>query len=163
MRVISFASLISFSLQIYAVARIERVNVVFAVAGILLYLASFSIFWRAVAATRRNRLTLAFSEDQPQHLQTAGPYRFVRHPFYLAYLLFWTAGLFAAAGEWFLFATLAAMFALYLRAARLEEAKFAASELTENYSQYRAKTGMFLPNINSFNFSGDSSVVEEKR
>jgi protein-S-isoprenylcysteine O-methyltransferase Ste14 len=147
MRLISSASLISMLLQMFAISRLERVNFLFAVAAILLYAASFGLFWWAIRATRRQRLTLAFSDDEPRHLQIAGPYRFVRHPFYLSYLLFWTAGLVAVGGEWFLFFTVAAMFALYFRAARLEETKFASSPLGEDYSKYRSRTGMFFPKL----------------
>lgn len=152
MRIVSLASLVSLFLQLYAVARLERVNIFLAVAGILLYAISLWIFRQAIRATRRRRLTLAFSDDEPRHLETSGIYRFVRHPFYLSYLLFWAAGLIVTGGEWFLFLTGAAMFAVYFRAARLEEAKFAASPLGADYSKYRTQTGMVFPKIKIWRF-----------
>lgn len=158
MRAISFASIVSMALQMFAVARLARIDVFPVMVGMSLYAASISIFWWAIAATRQRRLTLAFSADEPRHLQTAGPYRFVRHPFYLAYLLFWSAGLIAT-GEWFLILTVAAMFALYFRAARLEEAKFAASSLNEKYSNYRKQTGMFIPKIKFWHFDSKKDLT----
>ena len=47
------------------------------------------LFWWAVKTTRERRLKGAFAQDQPQLLHKTGPYRFVRHPFYLSYMLCW--------------------------------------------------------------------------
>jgi protein-S-isoprenylcysteine O-methyltransferase Ste14 len=109
-----------------------------------LYLTSLLLFWWAVLETRRERLSLAFSEDLPMNLYQAGPYRMVRHPFYVSYTLCWLGGVFANA-QWFLLITLIVMFALYYRAAKFEEAKFIVSPLRGAYEDYQSKTGMFIP------------------
>jgi protein-S-isoprenylcysteine O-methyltransferase Ste14 len=96
------------------------------------------------AASRKTPPTLAFDTDQPSFLLNHGPYRYVRHPFYLAYLIFWTATAAATPGllPWF---APAVMFILYTHAATREERKFAGSELAAAYASYRARAGMFLP------------------
>ena len=68
----------------------------------------------------------------------------VRHPFYLSYLLCWTAGVLAT-GRAALAATVAFMGWIYWRAAVKEEAKFAASPLGAEYRRYAARAGRFVP------------------
>src|SRR5205807_8586540 len=84
-------------------------------------------------------LSAAFSPDTPQHLFDGGPYRFIRHPFYCSYLLTWTAGIVATAWLWLL-PSLAVMLVIYLRAAVVEEEKFARSPLAGAYERYRSHT-----------------------
>ena len=57
----------------------------------VLFLVDFTLFWWTVRVNAAHPLTLAFSIDQPSFLQQAGPYRFVRHPFYFSYVVFWIA------------------------------------------------------------------------
>jgi hypothetical protein len=66
--------------------------------------ASWMLFWWAMDAQARQRLS---SQDRPLE----GPYRWVRHPFYVAYMLTWISGplasgsplLFVTAGLWGVF------------------------------------------------------------
>ena len=112
--------------------------------GCLLFAASVGLWGWALAATRATPPTLAFTGDEPCLVLSAGPYRWVRHPFYSAYLLFWTGTAVAAPGlsGW---ATVLVLGAVYLAAARHEEGKFARSALASRYAAYAAGTGMFLP------------------
>jgi protein-S-isoprenylcysteine O-methyltransferase Ste14 len=114
-------------------------------AGALLYLGSLGLFWWAIGTNSAARLSAAFSPDVPVHLVKDGPYRFMRHPFYCSYLLAWLAGTVATA-RWWLLATVVVMAVLYLRAATLEEQKFARSPLAGEYQQYRARTPSVFPN-----------------
>src|SRR5580698_1653425 len=57
--------------------------------ALALFLCALGVFFWAIRATRHTPPTLAFDTDQPSFLLHHGPYRFVRHPFYLAYLMFW--------------------------------------------------------------------------
>ena len=109
-----------------------------------LFAGSLAVFIWAIQATRRTPPTLAFDTDAPSFLLHHGPYRFVRHPFYLAYLMFWT-GTAAAAHGLLPWAAPALMAALYFNAASREERKFAMSELGNAYAAYRMQAGMFLP------------------
>lgn len=117
-------------------------------AAVAFYTASLALFLWTVGATRGHRLSLAFSTDPPRHLYRTGPYRVVRHPFYKSYTLCWIAGVFATEWLWLL-PSVIVMFSMYYSAARLEEAKFAASDYSMDYAQYRSNTGMFLPRVAS--------------
>jgi protein-S-isoprenylcysteine O-methyltransferase Ste14 len=115
-------------------------------AALLLFAASLALFGWTIKATRQTPPTLAFATDQPDFLLKHGPYRFVRHPFYLSYMLFWigTACATSALLGW---ATPLVMLALYQHAASREEQKFAASGLSSAYAAYRRSAGMFLPRL----------------
>jgi protein-S-isoprenylcysteine O-methyltransferase Ste14 len=102
------------------------------------------LFWWAIATTRRRRLTLAFSKDQPAFVHMAGPYAWIRHPFYSSYILFWIATAIASASMLFWLMPIV-MTGLYWRAIRIEEAKFASSPVSLEYDAYRKRTGMLLP------------------
>jgi protein-S-isoprenylcysteine O-methyltransferase Ste14 len=109
------------------------------------YAAGLALYWWAVAANQKRRLSAAFSGDLPTHLVQDGPYRLVRHPFYCSYLLVWSAGVIGSGCLWLL-ATVAVMLWIYLRAAFLEERKFARCPLANEYEAFRSRTGLLLPN-----------------
>ncbi len=113
---------------------------------LVLCAASLLLFWWCIVHTHRKRFTLAFSPDTPAFLDTHGPYRLARHPFYLAYLMFWVATALAIPGlmSWTVPAMMAA---LYGAAATKEEAKFKDSALERQYRRYRMRTGMFFPKL----------------
>jgi protein-S-isoprenylcysteine O-methyltransferase Ste14 len=115
-----------------------------AFAAAVVYLLALALFFWSIRVNRQNFLSAAFSLDSPRHLVNWGPYRWIRHPFYCAYLMTWSAG-FVATGRWWLLPSVAIMFVVYLRAARVEEQKFASSPLAEAYREYRESTGQFLP------------------
>jgi protein-S-isoprenylcysteine O-methyltransferase Ste14 len=102
------------------------------------------LFVWAVRTTGLQRLTAIFSHDAPVELIVAGPFRFVRNPFYLAYLLVYLQALVASRSFWAAL-PLVGMGALYHRAAIVEEKKFLCSCLASQYRGYIAKTGRFLP------------------
>lgn len=115
-------------------------------AGLALQLFSWWMFWRAIAASRGTQLHLAFDEDGPRGLVRAGPYRYVRHPFYTSYVIFWGGW---ALALWSVSAVLPfiILVVIYVVAARTEEAKFAASPMASEYEAYRARTGFFWPRM----------------
>ena len=113
--------------------------------ALILFTAALGVFAAAIKASRINRPTLAFDTDSPNFLLSHGPYRYVRHPFYLAYVLFWFGTAIAVHGllAW---AAPAIMTGLYIHAATREEQKFANSELASAYAAYRTRAGLFWPN-----------------
>ena len=112
--------------------------------AVLLFALALAIFAWAVVATRRGPPSLAFDPDQPTLLYRHGPYRYVRHPFYLAYLAFWIGTAVASPGllGW---TVPLVMLTIYAYAARREELKFASSALAGPYADYKRQVGMFLP------------------
>lgn len=74
-----------------------------------------------------------------------GPYRFVRHPFYVALALWMTAFSFMAA-NWFLLAGGLAVLALLVIRTDAEEARLVA-RFGDAYREYMTRTGRFLPKL----------------
>jgi len=120
---------------------IHLVNGVVA-AGILL--ASIALYEWARAAIWGRRFGIGWGEHVPDAVCEAGPYRFVRHPLYLAYMLASLAAL-VALPHWLTAALLAAQVALFTHAARTDEAKIDASPIAADYQAYRERAGMFWP------------------
>ena len=76
-------------------------------------------------------------------LVTRGPYRWIRHPFYVAMLLI-TAGAGLIAANWFILASGAVVFMLLAIRSRVEEEQLAA-RFGDDYREYKKRTGRFLP------------------
>ena len=114
--------------------------------SILLYVVSLALFWLAIFANWRNALHHCFTELTPQHMVDWGPYKYVRHPFYVSYSLAWIAGALAAHKPW-LWGTVVAMGWLYWRAASMEEKQFLSSPLAAVYRNYMKSVGFMFPRI----------------
>ena len=112
--------------------------------GMCLYACSLLLFAATCRANRQRRLSVAYSEDTPNHVVWWGPYRYVRHPFYASYCMTWLAGP-AACGSGWLLAMFLLMLGLYVRAARFEEGKFRQSSQAGAYEVYRRATPMMIP------------------
>jgi protein-S-isoprenylcysteine O-methyltransferase Ste14 len=145
-RVIQVAGGIFMLAHLLALLRANDVTGLAAVVALFLYGASFTLFWICVRINREKPFSLAFSADQPEHLMTRGPYRYIRHPFYVAYSLGWIAGIVGAGQPWLLLSMLV-MGAIYYHAAITEERKFESGELAADYADYRRRAGMFLPRL----------------
>jgi protein-S-isoprenylcysteine O-methyltransferase Ste14 len=115
-------------------------------AGVLLQLMSTALFFATITASRQARLRFAFDPAPPHGLVRSGPYRFVRHPFYASYLVFWIGWALAVWSAWAV-VNLAVLAILYVVAARSEERRFAGTALAGEYEAYRAQAGLFWPRI----------------
>jgi protein-S-isoprenylcysteine O-methyltransferase Ste14 len=110
--------------------------------GILATAFGYVLFLWSVLA--RGRYATSWEMPENQKLVTWGPYRYVRHPSYLAYFI-----LFAG-----LFLTLLNLIALmqpiavlgYLRVATIEE-ELLTKRFGEAYLEYQRRTGKFFPKI----------------
>jgi protein-S-isoprenylcysteine O-methyltransferase Ste14 len=120
----------------------------FWLAALTLFILSLALFAWTVSASRATPPTLAFDTDEPSFLLNHGPYQYVRHPFYLSYLLFWIGTAIASPGLLPWLAPIV-MLLVYWNAAAREERKFASSNLSTAYQHYRARAGMFLPRLGS--------------
>jgi protein-S-isoprenylcysteine O-methyltransferase Ste14 len=107
--------------------------------AILLYVSAISLFFWAVRACRQ-RLTAIFVRDEPRMIVREGPYRHLRHPFYTAYILFWSAG-WIASGSCLALVSAIVMSSIYVLAAAQEEAWLRASSLAAEYADYCRRTG----------------------
>ncbi len=78
-------------------------------------------------------------------LVTRGPYRWVRHPYYLATALAVVANSLVTA-NWFLALTGGIVFGLLVLRTRIEEEKL-IERFGEEYKEYMKRTGRFLPRL----------------
>lgn len=114
--------------------------------ALALLISSQVLFWGALKAFGPRRPSIAFSPGAPEALVASGPYRYVRHPFYLAYTLFWLGGLIAVP-YWPTAIGVAVICTLYYRAAVREEKAIAESRLAAEYAAYKKTAGMFFPRL----------------
>ena len=78
-------------------------------------------------------------------LVTTGPYRYVRHPFYLAFFIAVIGGSLVTA-NWFLFLTSLLPFAFIVARTRIEEDKL-VERFGDQYRDYMERTGRFWPRL----------------
>jgi len=105
--------------------------------------AGLLIIWTMRTLGRNLTDTVVTRKDHT--LVTNGPYRFVRHPFYLALALWMTAFSFMAA-NWFLLAGSLTVLALLVIRTDAEEARLVA-RFGDAYKKYMTRTGRFLPKL----------------
>ena len=103
-----------------------------------------------VAATvASHRVPLALwhqNDDAPRSIVTHGPYRWVRHPFYVAFLLL-LAGTALITRDAIAVGSLLGGIGILSWTARREESRLSSSELGAEYVSYRARTGRFVPRL----------------
>jgi len=117
----------------------ESIAVPFACASIALI--AFTI------GTHRVPLALWHQDDDaPRSIVTFGAYKYVRHPFYSAFLLALTGTLIACPHPGTIACLVYAGLMLQYTA-RGEERKLSSSEFGEEYRSYLARTGRFLPRL----------------
>jgi protein-S-isoprenylcysteine O-methyltransferase Ste14 len=104
----------------------DNVAVGWRIARLVLLALAHALFWSAVASHwGSGRPLVAFATDAPGRFIRRGPYRWIRHPFYMPYILAWLAGL-AAIGE---------------------QAAFLSSTFSGQYRVYQQQTGMYFPRL----------------
>ncbi len=113
--------------------------------GIAMYTAALALFLSAIEAARRVPLTRTFVyEPRPDRIVRSGPYRYLRHPIYLAYTLAWLAAPIAMHSV-ALGLTAAGMIACYVISAAEEERRLLGSPLGADYREYMRATKRIVP------------------
>jgi len=110
--------------------------------GILLLLSSGVLFALSLLSFRQPP-GIAFADQISVELNTLGPYRFIRHPFYTSYSLSWIGGTMAT-GCWLLSISFIMMGIIYYTAAKEEENLWLNSKNSKKYKEYMDSTGMFI-------------------
>ncbi len=100
----------------------------------------------AFKSISKRNLGLVFSGIVPSEVVQHGPYRYVRHPLYLAYSMFWS-GCVVFSASLLVGVAAGAVISLYIIAARAEERDLMASNLGSGYARYRERTGLIVPRI----------------
>jgi protein-S-isoprenylcysteine O-methyltransferase Ste14 len=116
--------------------------------GFLLMVGGLGLFFMAIRASREGRLRMAFDEGNPRGLVQHGPYGYVRHPFYVSYIIFFS-GFALATWSPIAIAPLVILVVIYVSAARMEERLFADTPMASSYEAYRQRTGFFFPKLSN--------------
>jgi protein-S-isoprenylcysteine O-methyltransferase Ste14 len=143
LKILKVAALIAAVTYVIVIV-MSTINVYQFAVGFSLYSISLLLFLWASTHTKHNRLFLAFSEEKPKHLLSDGPWKYVRHPFYTAYLLSYIAGTVSSGALWTI-GIFVCMAIIYFLAAQYEERNFAVSNHSKEWLSWKAKTGMFFP------------------
>jgi protein-S-isoprenylcysteine O-methyltransferase Ste14 len=141
------AALISVAFVVLlAGAWLEPLNPSLVIAGWFGSAAALLLFEWARRTVRGQFFSYIFSNDTPTFLCTAGPFAYVRNPFYTSYLLVMAS---AAVMRPTLFRGIVVLVMLiyFLAAAIYEERKFAVSGIAAEYEAYTRRTGRFLPKL----------------
>lgn len=111
--------------------------------AVVTYSCSLCLFWWAI----RSAGSLDFaSSGSKGEIITTGAFGFVRHPFYLSYLIVWFSSALLL-NSIFLWLSCLVLVGVYMSSARAEEAGIVAGEQSAAYLAYRKKTGMLVPRI----------------
>ena len=113
-------------------------------AGAILGLCSVPFLYWTLSTLAKN-LTDTVAIRKHHTLVTSGPYRWVRHPYYLSLLLL-VCGTSLAAANWFIGATGLIVFCLLAIRAPIEERKL-TERFGEEYRSYMKRTGGFFPRL----------------
>jgi protein-S-isoprenylcysteine O-methyltransferase Ste14 len=134
-------------MQLVGVALVRPRSDNLAIAAIVMYTLTIALWLSAIESANRTRLQRSFVDyPLPDRLLTHGPYRWVRHPFCLGYIVGAIAPIVATGHPFFLIIGLA-MTAIVVAAAVREERVWLASPRADEYRAYRRRTGMFVPFI----------------
>lgn len=146
MKGVAFLGTLFGMLQLAAMIWAPATSVVSWLVALVLYGSALMLFWGTVQTTRAHRFALAFTPTSPAMLLTEGPYRWMRHPFYTSYLLYWLAGV-CATKVWWMVVSVLVMGTLYWKATVQEESEFLQSDQAESYRAYIGQTSRFLPKL----------------
>ena len=117
-----------------------------ALGAIAILICSLTLYEWARHTIRGRSFHIAWSGDVPEALCDRGPYAYIRHPIYASYVLAFLAVLVALPT---LITLVVFVFnvGLFTHAALSDERSLASGTFAAQYSQYKKRTGMFLPRI----------------
>ena len=119
-----------------------------AVCGVLLAVCSLALYeWSRRTVIDRN-FYVGLSGEVPHAVCEAGPYRFVRHPFYLSYMVAFMAV--AVAFPSFIVSGVCLInVGLFVYMTLDDEKVLLTSAIAADYARYQSRVGMFLPRFST--------------
>jgi len=139
-----FSFLVSGTMLTWAVGLRMPMPVINQVVAVLVLAASLSLYEWARHTIWGRRFGIAYGDHVPESLCEEGPYRHIRHPIYLSYLVAFLAMLIALP-HWATGFSFLANVVVFVVTARNDERVLARSPLAADYAAYRERTGMFFP------------------
>jgi protein-S-isoprenylcysteine O-methyltransferase Ste14 len=112
---------------------------------------AFVLFIWSVKHSEKKKLSLAFDKDMKiEGIITSGPWKFIRHPFYVSYIAFWFACALGTA-QLSSIAVFSTLLFIYVYSAVNEERALKGGRYGIEYIKYRDNAGFFLPKLVSRN------------
>ena len=144
MYIISFLSLVGlFTFLLHAF--LWDLN--FSAAALALIFVAFALFIWAARHSQKKNLSLAFDEETKiNEIIMSGPWKYVRHPFYASYVLFWTGCALGTTHPTSVVVAVSLLF-IYVYSAVREERALTESRYGDRYLEYRKNAGFFLPKL----------------
>lgn len=133
-------------IPIWFVGLYQAIHLVNGIISACILAACIALYEWARHAIWGRRFGVGLGDHVPDELCETGPYRYIRHPLYLAYQLAWLAA-FVALPHWVTAVLLVVSIALFTYMARDDETTIAASPLAAAYAVYRERTGLFWPRL----------------
>ena len=130
--------------------------------GVAALVASVTLFQWAAFSIRGRIFSYAGNDDLPQFVHSAGPYHYIRNPFYASYLLAEIATLAIWPSAWSA-AIVLGMIGYFQWLARFEEAKFSHSPVATEYGWYKGRTGRLLPRLRTLHHAEQTEITESTR
>lgn len=110
-------------------------------------LCAFGLFVWSIRHSRDHQLSLALDTDmQSSQIIRTGPWKYMRHPFYASYLIFWLA---CALGAQHVVSTIVflCLTAIYVYSALKEEGALSTGPLRKDYREYQRDVGFLFPKL----------------
>jgi protein-S-isoprenylcysteine O-methyltransferase Ste14 len=122
----------------------QRIDPYRGLGAALLFVCSVMLYEWARRSVRGRGFSVGLSGRVPDSVFQGGPYAYVRHPFYLSYMLAFAASALALPQIPTLVVCVANL-ALYSYMAINDERMIAGSPLASNYATYKQHVGRFVP------------------
>jgi protein-S-isoprenylcysteine O-methyltransferase Ste14 len=142
---IAQASFLGGALVVALTGAYHRINPYLGAAATVTLLCSLALYEWARRTVRGRRFRVAFNGDVPDSLCESGPYCYIRHPFYVSYMLAFAAAI--ALPAFPTSALLVANVAVFVCAAVSDERAIAHRKIGSDYAAYRARVGRFVPHL----------------
>lgn len=130
-------------------AKLDSPNFLAYIAIVVFLIATLMFYWSLMIAQQfRGHFNFALSQSTPNRIIRSGPYKYIRHPFYLSYMTAWLGSLFVTKFNLFTVFATVVLTICYNLAATQEEREFCYSDdLRESYVDYMASSWRFIPFI----------------
>lgn len=133
-------------LMVYTSTTLSFYSTIWGVPIILIGLLLFLWTARSIIQHSSDKLSPIYSKEDATKILTEGPFHYIRHPFYAAYILSFLGGAITANTAW-AFLICLPISLIYGFAAHTEEAQLARGPKAEEYLAYKKKTGKFFPRL----------------
>lgn len=143
MKIIRISSAFAFIANSIVLWRVDETKSVYL--GISASLIAISLFSWTIIHTKNRGFKVAYSGISESKFTSDGPFKFIRHPFYSAYIFFWIGWIFSTNFNFISIVICLVLISQYILAANTEE-KF-ISAACPDYKEYIQSTGKFLPRI----------------